>query len=218
MYYVSWSFRALLLAHASLLLGCLSAAEAVRVRSTIHEVSLEVKREEICMYSHAAEHNEGALIHIKVIHGGKDFDVYVRDPHNKTVYVSYAGEHRSEDRVYFTKRALGEYSYCVDNRPYSGETKIVNFAIGVKSLKRWKDRIDPLMRLMQRSDGYIMGLHDDQMVLRMREGSLREKVNESRKLVLLRGLAETVVVVFVSVLQVVLIKQMFSNKGTRSSA
>ncbi|ORC86239.1 cop-coated vesicle membrane protein p24 precursor [Trypanosoma theileri] len=200
------------------LLVCGNGAQAIRVRATSQELSIEVNHEEVCMYSTGENSNEGAMLHYHVLHGGDDFDVYIRDPRNRTVYVSYAGEHEMEDRVYFTKHMHGEYAYCIDNRPYSGSRKVIKLVIGVTSLTRWKERIDPLTRLMLRTDSYMLGLHEDQIIFRLREQDLRKKVDESSKLLLARGLTETVIIVFVSVLHVLLIKHLFTKKGVRAVA
>nr|CCC91472.1 conserved hypothetical protein [Trypanosoma congolense IL3000] len=200
------------------LLPCVRHAEGVRVRPTTQDLSLEVNKEEVCMYSKGAQRSEGVMFHYRTPRGGSDFDVHIRDPHNRTVYVSYAGEHNGEGRVYFTKRVLGEYSYCIDNSLYSAGRKTVHITIGMTSLKRWRERIDPLMRLMGHSDGFMMAMHDDQMIFRLRERHLRQKLDETRKLVVLRGVAETVVILFVCTLQVILVRRMFERKGTRAVA
>ncbi|AAZ12424.1 emp24/gp25L/p24 family/GOLD, putative [Trypanosoma equiperdum] len=192
--------------------------DAVRVRPTEQQLSIDINNEEVCMYSHGVHRREGVMFHYHSLRGGNDFDFYIRDPDNRTVYVSYAGEHADEERVYFTKRVLGEYSYCVDNRPYTGSIKTVKMSVGMTSLKRWKDRIDPLMRMMDGSDRFMLAMHDDQMIFRLREEHLRKKVQESKKLVLFRGVAETAVILFVCTLQVLLIKRMFNRKGTRAVA
>ncbi|KEG14830.1 cop-coated vesicle membrane protein p24 precursor [Trypanosoma grayi] len=214
-YLQSFSFRLPLVV---VLMTCLGVVHGVRVQSTLHDLTIEVNKEEVCMYSTGVTVNEGAMLHYHVMQGGDDFDVYVRDPKNRTVYVSYAGEHELEDRVYFTKHTQGEYSYCIDNRPYSGSRKSVKMLMGVTSLKRWKERIDPLTRLMHWTDSFMLGMHTDQMIFRMRERSLREKVEESNTLVFLRGAAETVVIVFVSLFHVLLIRHLFARKGLRAVA
>ncbi|RNF26980.1 COP-coated vesicle membrane protein p24 precursor [Trypanosoma conorhini] len=197
------------------LLPFLDTARAVRVRSTTQDLTLEVNREEVCMYSVGLDSNEGAMLHYRVLRGGDDFDLRIRNPRNRTVYVSYAGEHDLEDRVYFTKHMRGEYSYCVDNRPYSGGTKAVKMSIGLTSLKRWKDRIDPLTRSMLRTDSFMLGLHEDQILFRLRERSLRDNIEESKKLLIATGVAESVVIVLLSFLHVILIKHLFAKRGTR---
>ncbi|RNF04263.1 cop-coated vesicle membrane protein p24 precursor [Trypanosoma rangeli] len=200
------------------LLASLNTVRAVRVRSTTQDLAFEVNREEVCMYSVGLDSNEGAALHYRVLRGGDDFDVYIRSPRNKTVYVSYAGEHELEDRVYFTKHLHGEYSYCIDNSQYSGSRKTVQMSIGVTSLKRWKDRIDPLTKSMLRTDSVMLGLHDDQIIFRLRERDLRDMIEESKKLLFLSGAAETAVIVILSFLYVILIKHLFSRTGTRAVA
>ncbi|KAH9597903.1 GOLD domain [Trypanosoma melophagium] len=197
---------------------CAGVVRGIRVRATTQNLAIEVNREEVCMYSTGMNSNEGAMLHYHVLHGDDDFDVYIRDARNRTVYVSYAGEHELEDRVYFTKHLHGEYSYCIDNHPYSGSRKTIKMVIGVTSLQRWKERIDPLTRLMLRTDSYMLGLHEDQIIFRLRERKLREKVDESNALMLARGVAETVIIVFVSILHVILIKHLFTRKGVRAVA
>ncbi|EKF98474.1 cop-coated vesicle membrane protein p24 precursor [Trypanosoma cruzi] len=202
----------------AIVLSVLDTAQAVRVRSTTQDLTLEVNQEELCMYSMGIDTNEGAMLHYHVLHGGDDFDVSIRDPKNKTIYVSYAGEHELEDRVYFTKHLHGEYSYCIDNRPYSGSRKSVTISIGVTSLKRWKDRIDPLTRMMLRTDSFMLGLHQDQIIFRLRQRNLHESIEESKTLLLLQGAAETLFILLLSFLHVLLIKHLFSRKGMRAVA
>lgn len=45
------------------------------------------------MYASGKDFYEGMMMHYTLLSGGKDFDVFVRDAHNKTLYASYAGEH-----------------------------------------------------------------------------------------------------------------------------
>lgn len=202
----SLALVALLLAHP---------AAAMRVRPTQTSVTFEVGDEEVCMYSSGRDFYEGVSMHYHVLRGGDDFDLRILDPDNQVIYSSYAGEHGMEDRVYFTTRSAKEYSYCIDNRGYSKERKSIKMNIGITSLKRWKTRIDPLDRLMSQAEGYFLGMIDDQMMIRLRETSLREQLEKTFTLMSVRAITEALIIVVITLVNVVLITYLFKRSRSR---
>ncbi|CAD2219391.1 hypothetical protein AGDE_01081 [Angomonas deanei] len=147
------------------------------------------------------------MMSYKVIHGGVDFDVVVRNPEEDVIYASFAGEHGEEDRIYFTTHSKLEYAYCIDNRGYSKGRKVVQLEIGLTSLKRWKQRIDPLKRLMVHTEGSFLATSEDQVILRVREMNMREQVEKLFSLVALRGVTNIVIVACVGVINYFVLKR-----------
>jgi hypothetical protein len=187
------------------LLTATSFACGLRVKPTINSVTFDVGKEEVCLYSIGKDFYEGVSMHYHVMEGGDDFDVFIRDVDGHIIYASYAGEHEAEDRVYFTTHARKEHAYCIDNRDYSGEPKVIKMEVGLTSLKRWKSRIDPLRKLMLRTDGFVMGMHDDQILLRLRENGLREWVERIFTMLVVRTVTEASVVLVIALLNALLI-------------
>ncbi|KAG5483251.1 hypothetical protein CUR178_04831 [Leishmania enriettii] len=181
-------------------------ATALRVQPTITALTFDVGKEEVCLYSIGKDFYEGVTMHYHVLEGENDFDVLIRDVDGHVIYASYAGEHGAEDRVYFTTRAKKEHAYCIDNRDYSGEPKMIKMEVGLTSLKRWKSRIDPLRKLMTRTDGFVMGMHDDQILLRMKEKGIRGWVEKIFTMLTVRLVAEAFVVTFIALLNAVSIR------------
>ncbi|EPY26285.1 hypothetical protein STCU_00862 [Strigomonas culicis] len=205
--------RYFVLLAALLLLG--STCTAFQVKPTVNTLNFEVEDGVVCMYSMGADFHEGVSVHYHILYGGDDFDFYVRDSLNKTVYVSYAGEHGLEDRVYFTTQNRQEHSYCFDNRGYSKRKKGIKMDIGLTSLKRWKQRIDPLQRAMHKNDGFFLGLLDDQMLLRMRENDLRIHVEKLYSLMVARGITEVVLIVATVLVNIVFISYLFRRRSKK---
>lgn len=193
------------------LLFVANPAAALNVRPTTSSIMIEVGDEELCLYSRGKDHYEGVSMHYLVVQGQDDFDVYVRNSDNRTIYASFAGEHDIEDRVYFTTRTPSEHSYCIDNRPYSKTKKLIKMDIGLTSLKRWKRRIDPLNKFMQKLDGSFLGMHEDQILARIREQTLRESLERVFSLIAVRSATETVVIVVITFLNVVLIAHLLKK-------
>lgn len=201
---------------AVLLALCLLAASHVRglrVKPTISSVTFDVGKEEVCLYSTGKDFYEGVSMHYHVMDGGDDFDVFIRDVDGHVIYASYAGEHAAEDRVYFTTHSRKEHAYCIDNRDYSGAPKMIKMEVGLTSLKRWKNRIDPLRKLMLRTDGFVMGMHDDQILLRLKEGGMREWVEKVFTMLTVRTATEAFVVFVIGLLNVLLISYIFKRSA-----
>lgn len=194
---------------AIVLLVLCTTGTAIHLKPTINSLNFEVEDGEVCMYSMGADFYEGVSAHYHVLYGGDDFDFYIRDSLNKTVYVSYAGEHGLEDRVYFTTQNRQEYSYCFNNRGYSKRKKGIKMEIGLTSLKKWKQRIDPLQRAMHKNDGFFLGLIDDQLMLRMQEGDLRAHVEKMYSLMVARGITEVVLIVATVLVNILFISYLF---------
>ncbi|AYU77398.1 emp24/gp25L/p24 family/GOLD [Leishmania donovani] len=184
-------------------------ATALRVKPTITALTFDVGKEEVCLYSMGKDFYEGVTMHYHVMEGENDFDVFIRDVDGHVIYASYAGEHGAEDRVYFTTHANKEHAYCIDNRDYSGELKVIKMEVGLTSLKRWKNRIDPLRKLMTRTDGFVMGMHDDQILLRMKEQGIREWVEKIFTMLTVRLVAEAFVMAVIALLNVFSITYLF---------
>ncbi|CCW64285.1 unnamed protein product [Phytomonas sp. EM1] len=179
-------------------------AMALKMRPTSTSLMLEVGGEEVCIYASNHHRFEGVVMHYQLVQGDIDFDVFVRDSKNKTLYASFAGEHEQSERVYFTTRTTQQYSFCVDNSRYSTSKKLIKMDIGFTSLKRWKPRLDPLRKLMTVSDGLFLGLHDDQMLMQLREQSLREGLEKTFTMLIVHGVTEILIVVMVSFLNTAL--------------
>ncbi|KPI83938.1 hypothetical protein ABL78_7018 [Leptomonas seymouri] len=188
-----------------------TSVHGLRVKPTINSVTFDVGKEEVCLYSMGKDFYEGVSMHYHVMEGGDDFDVFIRDVDGHVLYASYAGEHELEDRVYFTTHAQKEHAYCIDNSDYSGKRKVIKMEVGLTSLKRWKSRIDPLRKLMLRTDGFVMGMHDDQLLLRLKETGMREWVEKTFTMLLVRAVTEALVVFVIAMLNTVLISYIFKR-------
>ncbi|KAG5483389.1 hypothetical protein LSCM1_04937 [Leishmania martiniquensis] len=189
--------------------GTLLPSTALRVQPTITALTFDVGKEEVCLYSIGKDFYEGVTMHYHVMEGADDFDLFIRDADGHIIYASYAGEHGAEDRVYFTTRARKEHAYCIDNRDYSGKPKMIKMEVGLTSLKRWKNRIDPLRKLMTRTDGFVMGMHDDQILLRMKEQGVREWVEKIFTMLTVRLVTEAFVVTVIALLNALTIRYLF---------
>ncbi|KPA77369.1 hypothetical protein ABB37_07239 [Leptomonas pyrrhocoris] len=183
----------------------------LRVKPTISSVTFDVGKEEVCLYSTGKDFYEGVSMHYHVMEGGNDFDVSIRDVDGHLIYASYAGEHGADDRVYFTTHTRKEHAYCIDNRDYSGAPKTIKMEVGLTSLKRWKSRIDPLRKLMTRTEGFVMGMNDDQILLRLKEGGMREWVEKIFTMLLVRTATEALVVLVIAMLNALLISYIFKR-------
>ncbi|GET87172.1 hypothetical protein, conserved [Leishmania tarentolae] len=195
--------------------GLILPATALRVKPTITSLTFDVGKEEVCLYSLGKDFYEGVTMHYHVMEGENDFDVFIRDVDGHVIYASYAGEHGAEDRVYFTTHAKKEHAYCIDNRDYSGELKVIKMEVGLTSLKRWKNRIDPLRKLMTRTDGFVLGMHDDQILLRMKEQNMREWVEKIFTMLTVRLVSEAVVVAAIALLNVSSITYLFRRASAQ---
>ncbi|SYZ64122.1 emp24/gp25L/p24_family/GOLD (plasmid) [Leishmania braziliensis MHOM/BR/75/M2904] len=192
-------------------------ATALRVKPTITALTFDVGKEEVCLYSIGKDFYEGVAMHYHVMAGENDFDVFIRDVDGHVIYASYAGEHGAEDRVYFTTHANKEHAYCIDNRDYSGEPKMIKMEVGLTSLKRWKNRIDPLRKIMTRADGFVMGMHDDQILLRMKEQGIREWVEKIFTMLTVRLVTEAFVVTLIALLNALSITYLFRRASLQGS-
>lgn len=200
--------RIVLLVLALLVCVWLPAASATRIKPTPSSLLVEVGAEEVCLYSKTTDRFEGVSFRYKVLQGDNDFDVSVRGNDNRTLYASFAGEHGDEERVYFTTRRPGEHSYCIGNRMYSGSKKLVKIDIGLTSLKRFKSRIDPLNKVMGRAEGSFLGMAEDQILARIREAQLRERLEALYTLLTVRGATETALVIIMTLFNVALISRL----------
>ncbi|KAK7198522.1 emp24/gp25L/p24 family/GOLD [Novymonas esmeraldas] len=190
-------------------------SHGLRVKPTIVALTFDVGKEEVCLYSSGKDFYEGVTMHYHVMEGDNDFDVFIRDVDGHVIYASYAGEHGAEDRVYFTTHARKEHAYCIDNSDYSGEPKMIKMEVGLTSLKRWKNRIDPLRKLMTRTDGFVMGMHDDQILLRMKEQGVREWVEKIFTMLKVRLVTEATVVAVIALLNAVIVTYLFRRASPR---
>ncbi|CCW67852.1 unnamed protein product [Phytomonas sp. Hart1] len=179
-------------------------AAALKMRPTSTSLMLEVGNEEVCIYASNRQRFEGVVMHYQLVQGDIDFDVFIRDSINKTIYASFAGEHETSERIYFTTRTTQQYAFCVDSSRYTTSKQLIKMDIGFTSLKRWKPRLDPLRKLMTVSDGLFLGLHDDQMMMRLREQSLREGLEKTFTMLIVHGVTEILIVVMVSFLNTAL--------------
>ncbi|KAG5509476.1 hypothetical protein JKF63_06787 [Porcisia hertigi] len=184
-------------------------ATALRVKPTLTAYTFDVGKEEVCVYSIGKDFYEGVTMHYHVMEGGNDFDVFIRDVDAHVVYASYAGEHGAEDRVYLTTHSNKEHAYCIDNRDYSGQPKMIKMEVGLTSLKRWKSRLDPLRKLMTRTDGFVMGMHDDQILLRMKEQGIREWVEKVFTMLTVRMVTEAFVLMAIASINAFCIMHLF---------
>lgn len=194
-----------------LLLLCVWPTAALQIKPTLSSLTFEVGKEEICLYSIGKDFFEGVSMHYHVLEGDDDFDVSIRDVNGRAIYTSYAGEHDLEDRIYFTTNSKIEHSYCIDNRDYSGSKKRIKMEIGLTSLKRWKDRIDPLRKLMRRTDSYLLGMHDDQILLRLKEQNLMSWVDKIYTMLVIRIFTESSIVVIVGLVNIIFISFLFKR-------
>lgn len=185
-----------------------SPGASLLIKPTMNTLMVEVGDEELCLFSTGKDFFEGVSLHYQVIQGDEDFDVIIRDPYQRAVYASYAGEHEAEDRVYFTTRSPKQYEYCFDNRNYSASKKLIKVDIGLTTLKRWKRRIDPLDKVMKRSEGVFLGMHEDQILLRLREQMVKEKLEDVLRLLTQREAVETVIIIAVAALNVALVTRL----------
>lgn len=203
--------RTLLLCSALLALCAFApfTSYGLHVKPTISSVTLDVGKEEVCLYSIGKDFYEGVSMHYHVLEGDIDFDVFIRDVDGHVIYASYAGEHEAEDRVYFTTHAQKEHAYCIDNKDYSGAPKMIKMEVGLTSLKRWKSRIDPLRKLMLNTEGFAMGMHDDQILLRLKESTMREWVEKIFSMLVVRTVTEALVVLVIALLNALLISFIF---------
>lgn len=194
--------------------GCVRGFEVV---PQAHSLVLLLGNEQRCVYAKALTANERVFFQYQVRSGSAEFGLTIEHPDGSAVFVSEAGEHSHEDRIYFQTRQAGEYAFCIDNSGRGRDEKVIRVSVAMMSIKKIKKKMDPLLKTMAKAETGLIALNEDQAYLRARERDHRVTIESNNTRILVRWLIEISVMIGLSFGQVMLLRKLFTKKTERAA-
>ncbi|KAG5518672.1 hypothetical protein PMAC_002641 [Pneumocystis sp. 'macacae'] len=207
--------------------ACLGAAEGGQLGVRLAPHATE------CFYTQVDEPGRKVAFYFAVRAGGAfDIDYRVTDPNR---HVVFNGVREKQGDLFFTAKYGGEYSFCFSNNMSAVTEKTVDFQISVGGGRRGADRqvenearaqlperaegvheqTGMLEELLHKISGWLGGIRGAQKQLRLRESRNLSTVRSTETRIIWFSVAESVLIVGVSVVQVVVLKMFFRKTGVR---
>ena len=164
-----------------------------------------------CFYARAKE-SDKMFLSFQLQSAKPEFSVTVRDPSNKIVYFSTSLEHGEEEKVFFTAKSTGEFSFCFENTDPA--EKYIYMELFVSSYQASKTKTpDPLLMMINNANTAIRPVMTDQVYIRSREVDARNTMESNFDRVLYRAAIEIILLLSMSVGQMWYLRRLFDRRA-----
>jgi len=178
-------------------------------------VQVEPKSKD-CFFYDARASEQIKLVFFVTRGGLLDIDLKITGPSNEPIYSSLLFESGTQS---FTATRQGPYEICFSNEMARWTSKIVSFEVfageqaadGVLT----KDTLDPIQNYLKGVATSLDKVQQDQRYLRIREQKHRDTADSTNSRILYYSIAESVVLLCLSLGQVFYLRRFFDTKRSR---